>query len=336
VALFLGFALGCSDEPSSFGEPGASGAAAGTASGGTSGGGSAGTAGAAGNAGQAGGGAGGATTAGSGGAGGSGGSSGSGGASGAGGATPATPSAGCGTAASLALGEWIERPALNVEGTDRQWWVWLPSGYQPAQAYPLLFTFHGCGGPDNFVPMQEVAGDDAILVRGTGITDDGCWTYGADGDDVAFFDAMVAEVQATQCVDSSRIFVTGYSSGSWLINTLACARGDVLRAAGTVSGGVVGNRGTCSGELARIFVHDLDDTTNRYVDNGNADELERLVEQNQCAAETPPVPEPKAPCARYQGCNVGYPVVACLTEDRQHDRQDDLAPAAFWALFSEL
>lgn len=252
-----------------------------------------------------------------------------------GGAGPASPSPGCGLAAPQALGSWVERPKLSVNTKDRQWWVWLPANYDPNRAYPLVFTFHGCGGPDNILPMQKATGDAAILVRGTGITG-GCWTYGANGEDVSFFDALLTAVEAQYCVDSSRVFATGYSSGAWLVNTLSCARGDKLRGAGTVSGGVVGGRGACKGQHARIFLHDQDDTTNRYVENGNRAELARVTEQNHCTPNTLPVPEAPAPCARYQGCDSGYPVISCLTENKQHDRQDSLALEAFWGLFSSL
>jgi poly(3-hydroxybutyrate) depolymerase len=250
-----------------------------------------------------------------------------------GGPAAPVPSTGCGTAAGQALGSWEEQSALNVDDTNRQWWVWLPNGYDPEQAYPLIFTFHGCGGPDNIIPIQNAAGDDAIVVRGTGISD-GCWTYGGTGQDVQFFDAMLAELEANHCVDTSRVFSMGYSSGAWLTNTLACARGDKLRAAGTVSGGVVGNRGDCVGDLARIFIHDADDTTNRFVENGNEAELERLVELNGCDTEADPVSESPEPCARYQNCDDENPVVMCLTAEQEHGRQDALAIEAFWGFFS--
>jgi polyhydroxybutyrate depolymerase len=259
-----------------------------------------------------------------------------------GGASAATPSPGCGMAASQALGSWVEQPTLSVKAKARQWWIWLPTGYDPMRAYPVVFTFHGCGGPDNFPPMQKATGADAIVVRGSGSASGGCWTYGGTSDDVLFFDAMLAELTAKRCVDTSRIFLTGYSSGSWFTNTLECVRGDKLRATGTVSGGVVGNRGTCVGKYARIFVHDTDDTTNYFIKNGdttkdgNYVERARLLAQNHCDAVTPPVPEDPAPCVRYQGCDAGYPVLMCQTMGKQHDRQDNLAPAAFWKLFSSL
>jgi polyhydroxybutyrate depolymerase len=324
-----------------------SGGASGSATGGSSGGASAGSAatpvgGESGSPAQAGGGAGGAASGGSAGVMSGGAGTAGGGTAGSSGGSSATPSMGCGMATSQALGSWIEQPTLSVRAKDRQWWIWLPTGYDPMRAYPLVFTFHGCGGPDNYPPLQKATGTDAIVVRGSGSASGGCWTYGGTSDDVLFFDAMLAAALAKSCVDASRVFLTGYSSGSWFTNTLECVRGDKLRATGTVSGGVVGNRGTCVGKYARIFVHDTDDTTNYFIKNGdttkdgNYVERARLLAQNHCDTVTPAVPEDPAPCARYQGCDAGYPVIMCQTMGKNHDRQDNLAPAAFWKLFSSL
>jgi polyhydroxybutyrate depolymerase len=325
-------ALACSDEanPPSSGTggsggtggvsaAGSGGTSAGTGGGGTNagGGGSGGTN--AGNGGSSAGNTSGGTSAGTGG---TSGSAGNGGAAGSGGAAPATPSAGCDKPAGQDLGKWVEQPKISVNNKDRQWWVWLPEGYDPKRAYPVVYTFHGCGGPTNFIP-------------GTGVTQDGCWTYSGAGEDVKFFDATLAKIESDRCVDSSRVFSTGYSSGAWLTNTLACARGDKLRGAGTVSGGVVGDRGTCVGKFARLFVHDATDTTNKFVDNGNEKELGRIRDQNHCTAGDP-VPESPEPCARYQGCDAGDPVILCKTTGKGHDRQDDLATTAFWNLFKSL
>jgi polyhydroxybutyrate depolymerase len=260
-------------------------------------------------------------------------STGGGNAGGGGGTGAATPSAGCTMPAGMELGKWVEQPKLNVNGTDRQWWLWLPTGYDPTKAYPVIFNFHGCGGNDNIVPMPKVAGDKAILVRGAGIND-GCWDQGPDGIDVKFFDQMLAEVAAKRCADTSRVFATGYSSGSWLVNSLECVRGDKLRATGTVAGGVqFGDDTPCVGKVARIFVHDHDDPENPIA-WGNDGERARMVEQNHCMAAT--TPEDPAPCVRHDGCDPGYPVIWCETMGKGHNRQDDLAPGAFWKLFSSL
>jgi polyhydroxybutyrate depolymerase len=271
--------------------------------------------------------------AGSGGAASAGGGAGGGGSGGTGGGA-VTASPGCGMAAGQELGMWVEQPTLDVAGTNRQWWVWLPEGYDPSKAYPLIFNFHGCSNSNNIVPMQNVAGDQAVLVRGTGISDNVCWDASPTGDDLAFFDQMLADVVAKRCVDTSRVFATGYSSGSWLSNMLECERGDKLRAVGTVSGGTFGNKANCKGKFARIFIHDSNDLDNEIID-GNDDERDRLIEQNNCMAAAPVMEEP-APCARYQGCDAGYPVIWCETSGKGHDRQDSLAPGAFWKLFSSL
>jgi len=255
--------------------------------------------------------------------------------SGSGGASSAVPSAGCGIRPEQPLGSWSERPKLRVNDEDRQWWVWLPIGYEPTRAYPVIFTFHGCGGPSNFIPMQQKTGSDAIVVRGTG-ADDGCWTYGAEGDDVKFFDAMLVALQDQYCTDISRVFAMGYSSGGWMTNTLECSRGDKLRATGTLSGGRAGNGTNCKGKFARATVHDLNDPTNPFDKQGASQELDRVLAQNHCKTDVLPVMELPVPCARYQGCDAGFPVIACRTDGQGHNRQDALAMESFWKLFSSL
>src|SRR6185503_14292056 len=185
-----------------------------------------------------------------------GGSAGSGaGSGGSGGA--AVGSAGCGKAVTQTARQWVEMPALDVSGAMRRWWTYLPNNYDPTRRYPVVFLFHGCGTETNNVPMQNVVGENAILVRSKAVAD--CWVTDTNSADVAFFDALVPAVEAGLCVDTSRRFAVGYSSGSWLINTLECVRGGVLRAAASVAGGT-SHRGNCTNpSLARLFVHDHDD-----------------------------------------------------------------------------
>jgi poly(3-hydroxybutyrate) depolymerase len=312
---------------------GASGAS-GTATGGA--GGTAGSLGPGGNAGSGGasgasgvGGAGGTSGGGAAGAssGGGGASSGSGGSGGA-----AMGSSGCGKAVTQTARQWVEMTPLDVSGTMRRWWTYLPNNYSPTRAYPVVFLFHGCGTETNNVPMQNVVGENAILVRSKAVTD--CWDTGTSSPDIAFFDAQVAAADAGYCVDTTRRFAVGYSSGSWLINTLECVRGGVLRAAASVAGGSP-RRNSCTGPtLARLFVHDLNDMDNAI--SGSIVERDRLLTANGCNATAMPVAEDPAPCARYQGCMPGYPVIWCETMGQGHARQDTLASTAAWGLFTEL
>ena len=253
-------------------------------------------------------------------------------AGGAGGSGTTMGSSGCGMMAQQATGEWVEQARLSVRGADRVWSIYLPDNYDPMRAYPLVIQLHGCTGGTNNVPVERVSGDNAIHVRGTGSAANTCWETSANGPDVEFFDAMLAEVTTRTCVDETRVFASGYSSGSWLISVLACIRGDRLRAVGTVAGGnaLFGNQ-ECPGTVAQIFIHDQNDTENQWSNHESA--MERLIDVNGCSPDGPIAEEPE-PCVRYQGCTEN-PVKFCPTTGRGHDRQDNYAPQAFWDFFSE-
>ncbi len=307
----------------SAGSGGASGAA-GSSAGGASGSGSSGAAGAGGNGGASGGATGGT---GGGAAGGSGGGSGGGG-----GKLDAKKSKGCGTSTTQKAGSFVDSMVMSG-GSNRPYAVSLPTGYDPMRAYPVVVLLHGCGSGTNNVNMGASTGADAILIRGTGSGADTCWDTKANGPDVTFFDAMVADTKARFCTDENRFFAVGYSSGSWFANQLTCIRSDVLRGAGTVTGGESSN-GKCGAPVARIFIHDADDTTNPI--GGSVNARERQLTQNMCNKTAQPMAVSPSPCVAYQGCAAGNPVHWCQTTGQKHNRQDNVAGPAFWNFFKAL
>jgi predicted esterase len=257
---------------------------------------------------------------------------GSGGAGGTGTTTAPMPSAGCSTTATQALNQWVQS-TVTSSNTSRAYSVRLPSSYDPSRAYPVIVLLHGCGSGTNNVPMENATGTNAILVRGTGSASGTCWDTSATGPDVAFVDAMIADVKARFCADEGRFFVVGYSSGSWLVNQLTCIRANVLRGGATVTGGEAASA-KCGGPVARMFVHDMDDTDN--VISGSEKARDRQLTQNGCDKSLAPVPQDPSPCVRYPGCPAAYPVVWCPTSGQKHNRQDSWVPAAFWNFFKAL
>ena len=249
-----------------------------------------------------------------------------------GGQSGSKSSAGCTKPATQALNMWVDSMVMT-SGANRPYAVRLPTDYNASRAYPVIMLLHGCSSGTNNVPMEKVTGSDAILVRGTGSAANTCWDTKANGPDVAFFDAMVADVKARFCADESRIFAVGYSSGSWLINQLSCIRADVLRGAGTVSGGeAAGNN--CTGAVARIYIHDADDTDN--VIAGGIKARDRQLTQNGCDKSVAPVATDPAPCQAYASCPAAEPITWCQTTGKMHGRQDDFAPGLFWNFFKKL
>jgi len=250
-----------------------------------------------------------------------------------GGSGGAVGSEGCGQAAADVTETWVAK-TVDVGGTTREWFVWLPSGYDPQTPYPVVYQFHGCSGnvekQNNNPPVQNESGPLAIHVRGRAV--DNCWDSTANGTDVAFFDALVSEVEATWCADVDRRFATGYSSGAFMTHRLACDRGDVLRGVASIAGGTAGNG--CAGKVAALLIHD--DTDPQVNISASESARDRHLTNNGCDAGAPTTPGNYAPCEVYAGCDAGYPVVWCETTGQGHSRQDALSAPAFWDFLGSL
>jgi polyhydroxybutyrate depolymerase len=55
-------------------------------------------------------------------------------------------------------------------------------------------------------------------------------------DDMGFFDAIVAHLEATVCVDVKRVYAAGFSNGGFFAHRLGCERSGVVAAIAPVSG----------------------------------------------------------------------------------------------------
>jgi len=358
---FVVLAGACSSDPPAGTDTGQSGAniggAAGQASGGAPNAGSAGTLNGAGStaAGAAGASAG---AAGAGGAGGASGAAGSVGASGSagtgGGNAGAKPSAGCNVANTQALGSYVAASEM-VSGVATVWQartysVYLPATYDSKRAYPVVFTAPGCSGNGSAIPMEKVSKEDAIIVRldyKAAATGRDCFNTESWPDpEEDYFRETAKQVEAKFCVDTSRRFIEGFSSGSWLTNLIGCADGDMMRGQGNASGCMQGARpATCKGPVAFMGAHDMGDQNNTY--QCGTENRDRVVKLNGCSNQTMPYdpgPDIKAKagvtvsCVQYVGCMPGYPVVWCTTTGQGHTDQVEtgLSTFGFWKFWSAL
>ncbi len=236
------------------------------------------------------------------------------GGSGTGGATSST---GCGEAPpATAPG------SVGVSGVARTFIVDVPAGYDPDTPTPVLFGFHGMGNTGEAYRSQyqgnllSTFGDEFIVVHPDALAnEDGTTVWDMQGGvDVDFFDAMVALLTATYCIDEDRIFATGHSAGGFFTNTLGCQRGDVLRGIGPQAGGgpMLFGGATCVGQVAAWISHGLSDTT---VDISNGEgSRDYWAEANHCDTSQTTTPSPDYPCVEYVGCDVGYAVRWCPHE----------------------
>jgi poly(3-hydroxybutyrate) depolymerase len=247
-----------------------------------------------------------------------------------GGSVGATRSAGCGKAPPPAS---TTRQTLDVAGTMRQYIVVYPSGYDSNRPYRVLFEFHGSTGTAEenirfkWYGVEPLSGGSVIFVAPQGLGDPSGWPN-TGGQDVAFTKQLVTLINDTFCVDTSRIFVTGFSYGAMFSNTLGCQMGDVFRAIAPASG--AGPNGKCVGEPAALVIHGAADTT-IDVSSGEASR-DHWLAANHCGATTSAM-EP-APCVKYEGCDPGAPVGWC-EHTGGHQIVTSLFGPAIWNFISQ-
>jgi polyhydroxybutyrate depolymerase len=141
----------------------------------------------------------------------------------------------------------IER-TMRSSGNERSYLVVVPDGYDPAVPTPVLFAFHGAGSNkeeqlaySGFAPLA--AEDTTLVVVPDALGGDvqrwspyGVATHGVEGvNDLDFFADLLAEVEASFCVDAARVGATGMSSGGYMTAAVACAYSDRIAAVGPVT-----------------------------------------------------------------------------------------------------
>jgi polyhydroxybutyrate depolymerase len=157
--------------------------------------------------------------------------------------------------------------------------------------------------------------------------------------EVPYFDQVLQDVGGMACVDKARVFMAGFSSGSWLTNLLGCVRAGVIRAQGNSTGGLPSVPKTCAGPIASMMVHDMQDPQNSYA--GGEIARDRILAIDGCSM-TMTVPydydgDPATPstCMLYQGCMSGYPVVWCPTMNKGHVDQVPITTTGLWRFWSQ-
>ena len=263
-----------------------------------------------------------------------------------GGTSDAGPSPGCGLTTTQS-GTFM----IDVGGTMRSYILKLPTNYDANTPYRLIFAWHGGGGTaqgvasGNYYGMDTTANANgrAIFIAAQGL--DGIingntsagWAN-TNGRDVAFTRAMIAWARANLCIDSSRIFSTGFSFGGMFSDTLGCEMPDVFRAVAPMAGRLCrGTSTNCSltttncmqHNVAAWVAHGASDTT--VATSFGVEARDYFLTLNHCtmtsAATTP------SPCVAYSGCDSGYPVHWC--EFNGGHMTPSFAGTGLWSFFSQ-
>ena len=225
-----------------------------------------------------------------------------------------TKSPGCGKAGT-ASGAAGDAKTVKAGGVDRSFLLYVPKGYDPNRGYPVVALFHGIGatGKDmaDYIKMQDYAAGNAIVAFPSGLN--GRWDTSGDKD-LVFFDAMMASIENSLCVNEQRVFALGFSFGAYMVNHLGCQRADVLRAF-VAADGSFGQSSGC-GATAALIYHRTDDDDEPV--EGGRRARDKWLTINGCKTTTKPVTDfglKGLGCVQYDGCAPNAPVLWCEDGD---------------------
>jgi polyhydroxybutyrate depolymerase len=129
---------------------------------------------------------------------------------------------------------------LIVNGTTREYIIYVPENYTGTSSLPLLLSFHGLTSNMefnfNYTNFDQLAEDENfIVVHPNGISN--TWTVSANDDtDINFIVALLNQLEEDYNIESNRIYSTGMSMGGFFSFSLACRLSDRIAAVASVTG----------------------------------------------------------------------------------------------------
>jgi predicted esterase len=260
--------------------------------------------------------------------------SGSGGMGGTGGASPMLDAGGpidAGTMPSAGCDDPMGRPQGGVVAVPQSHYFTFPEGYDGTRPFPVLVGFHGCGGVNRgtsaddteWLRLTDGTAFETDYVRMVPLSADagGCWNYNTD---IARVEQMYDDLLASYCIDTSRVFATGHSSGAQFVvqilttNHVADAQHLSFRAVAPVA---ASDYGPMTGPIPVMYIQGMMD-----MERGNGDGHEtvaRFRTANGCGDGSMPYPEVDGcqsgstsvnpGCVIYEGCDA--PTIWCSHND---------------------
>ncbi len=282
-----------------------------------------------------------------------GGAAGSGGASGSAGQGPQT----CPPSPSpLAAGN--HDASLQHDGRTRTYTLHVPPGVTGAEPVALVFDLHGAGG--NGLQQRQMSGWEAVADREGflvvypdgvdgywNVDDTCCGTAGSEKiDDVGLIRVMIDTLSGQTCIDSQRIYVSGFSNGGGLAHRMGCDAADVVAAVAPVATDLRTQPCNAVRAISMMEVRGMSDSLEpyeggvvgppggQYISPGAQGSLQLWAEINQCTG-TPTIMEEY--CESYTECAGGVETDLCSLPDVDHGTYNnwmnfDVASVA-WRMF---
>jgi polyhydroxybutyrate depolymerase len=248
-----------------------------------------------------------------------------------------SPSAGCGNSTTRP-GSYSQIEVMSG-GITRRYDLQVPPDHDGSTPIPLVLAFHGWTLSSviqaQMSEMSDVANARGFAVaypQGTGDS----WNVGSccgdafdnQVDDVGFALTVVENLGNELCIDTNRVYSTGFSNGGMMSHLLACVASDVFAAIGPVAGVIMIPDAECNPgrPMPVLHLHGTADTSVAYGGNGMVPHIsvpgstQGWVERNDCDPEPTIVyQQDDVMCERWGGCGSdGAEVVLCSIEGMGH------------------
>ena len=173
----------------------------------------------------------------------------------------------------------------NETFVDRPYEVFVPSGYSPAAAAPLVISLHGYGASGaiqelyfKLQPQAEARGFLYVHPDGTKNQLDWAFWNATDGccdstqsiDDSSYINFIIDQVSADYNVDPARTYLVGYSNGGFMSYRMACDHADQVAAIVSLAGATFDDASNCtpSEPVSVLQIHGTSDETIDYEGGG--------------------------------------------------------------------
>jgi poly(3-hydroxybutyrate) depolymerase len=258
------------------------------------------------------------------------------GAAGTGGSGTSGMSAGCGKAPSIASNQYNNGKPISIMAANmqRRYILSVPTNYDNKHAYRLVISFHQRDGNDmqnyswQYYNLLPLANNTTIFVAPNGqlngapcagtinMGEMNCGWPNPNNSDIALADAVVAQIEENFCVDTNRIFATGWSFGAAMSYETSCARplgkpNGYIRGIAIYSGSTQITAGSCppGSPVAFYGSHGTNDPVLPYSQGLSI--AQNYATANGCTWATPPQATGSHICTSLKNCMTGYPLEFC-------------------------
>lgn len=232
---------------------------------------------------------------------------------GTGGASPGVPSAGCGKGG---------RPSGGVVTVSNNHIYTFPTNYDGTTPMPLFMGFHAAGNPiDQIQTLTKGSALETDYVRAFGKSAGNEWVYNTD---IAKVLGWYDELMSTYCIDKSRVFAAGHSSGAQMIvQILTKADSAMHMNFKAVAPVAASNYGAITAPIPVMYIQGKMDNVRN---SDGADVVARFTTVNGCMSSTMPDTDVAScmrgsmnvtpGCVTYQGCT--KPTIWCSHNDPEY------------------